>query len=566
MRKRFFVNGETTAALAQHGQYLIPATQLLEHAKSLNLPIARRVTETGVTLTAKTAGCDEIWIDVPYTPPTPPVKQEKPEEEGYEPYLWVGARIAWERMPELTLPYWPYQAVWAGDYGRSSLQLFVAEPGDRGILSTSPLIDTTDMWYRILGVRNDQAYIDEIAQLNQYGNSTVAVNDTETGLEHPNGLSEPGVNIGRDWVFYTRHGMYMTAWGWSPDWNIDGFVPVFEAHTNADLILDPLASSTAASQRVMDANARAVEGAWPLWDAVVVMDPKPGLQPGDGRNRVRDVDGRPIIGQTINGQYVIKVGLRATACINGPFEIDLEVRVGKAPNMRRRRERLTITRGSNLIQLVKPFGWNFANIDLNPEPEYFRISAENSHQANWWPGAVLADVANGTLSTEPYLLPARGFGGVYAGDIAYPCTEAEPMRFETYIFMVEPWSSGWLREEDGTELWDRAIAWGLGFGTFFLGSGAFDDVMVNQAVLAEVRALATINDVMGKVFHVTWTGTSFAVELVSAPTPLWSGGTYLGDTPWVRAILDAATVRTAVWMLGGGTAFGGPDVIDFQDT
>lgn len=454
LRKRFFINGEPAPALELHTPYLKPAYKLLDQVRAqmgdtLQQLVQRVDLEDGARLEAHVRhGQAEIWIDIPRSVGV----TQQDEDEEFRPYLWVGARVAWERMP----PFADYGAFYEALGGnlRDVCQLHVWEPGGNGIIGTAPLLPIEFLQggttlEAVAVVAAMQGVVPEHAQ--------VAAEMGYVTHTPPAGSGLDPIELGYYKFLYTRHMMYMTAWGFSPLVTLDsasGTLPTYDPRH----IYDPLEGDDQWTKRQINieldteanetGDTSAFATTWPLWDSVVVLDPYFGkVGPTDKRGflPVKEVAEREELpfgrSQVIAGNYVIKVGAKGFTCPAQNIEIDLEVRVSKNPHMKRRRYQITVPNAGYAARLITPYGWQWPQGESWPCPEY---SGTNPHSHNWWQGAVLANVRQGTQQRVELLVPSHGFEPAQFEFGCPPNTGGTVPGNELYIGWVMTASGAWL--------------------------------------------------------------------------------------------------------------------------
>lgn len=399
LRKRFFVNGKPSAGLEMHAPYIKTARRLLAYVQNqmgvgVRQYSQRIALEDGAKIEAHMRhGQAEIWIDVPRVG-----GEKKPVKvEVKTPYLWVGARIAWERMGD------------GAGYSPFALILSVTEPSidgkPQGIVSNVPVFQ-----YPSGSGASGGAQWDGFDAANPRPPQVLP--KWWSGAE-PDAEGFP-VNVQA-----SQHGLYMTAvtmphYTTSPfAYEAPGNVPVHAGnYLGRAAIYDPLDPTDAPAPRDMGAQSgdtHFVNGV-PLWDAVAVLDPSPQMHPGDNRKGVLNLrqmrealdlpSGEGVI---IGGNYIIKVGA-SELCTSAPLEVDIEVRVLKAPDTVTQRFQVTVPYGSDLSANIHPYG------EIFPDNRQFcPHESRNNPHANWWQGAVLANPRSGAVRQESYYVPDHGF-------------------------------------------------------------------------------------------------------------------------------------------------------------
>lgn len=422
----------------------------------------------------------------PYSEDHPKKEVEEPTEQ--HPYLWIGARIAWERMPAGTAHY---------DDGSLLLAVFeppkLSDPPDvGGVVSSVPV-----QWF---DAENDDNVFDAVwSEINLRDEITKA--RWWVSRKPATRYVDPGVTI-YPIVQVTPNGMYMVQFTnfdnqpLSAGLRRDGIDPG-QDYGGCDAPYDPIVEGspegeTAWEDRMFGAGGQYENStdSWPLWSQVVVLDPAPWVAPFDRRDTLTlyDKDNEPpgmftslgISPVARSGKYVIKVGC-GTECQNPttPMEVDLEVRVGKFPLMARKRFELTINNASSWTRNKAPYGLNIPDIQALLPCEY--PSGTNTHW-NWHPGAVVA-VPHGPVISDhldEVYLPPYGFtpapwSGIYEScgtqapvlifvAAAYPTSIAwEATLTHAFAFSVVNWDvpNPWRSpgsvvdpgSEDPTEMW-----------------------------------------------------------------------------------------------------------------
>lgn len=404
IRKRYFVEGEAVPATEQHAQYIKPAMKLLEQVRvemgellQGQQHLRRVMLADGAQLEAHWRhGQGEIHINLPRSSKSGDKKSEKDERK---PYLWIGARYAWERMgPD----------AW---HEPDSLIVAVFEPSidgvPQGIVCNVPVFE----------------YPEGIGATGGFSWQGYA----EANPRPPEVLSRWWSNTFIDAEGYqgnvqvSQHGLYMTAMSmpFSGANNFTYYGPGnIPAHwgnmAGPRMVYDPRATPEEIAARPWGVWSEDVKTDWfpeggPLWDVVAVLDPDPTRAPSDSRDDMLNI-GQMLEtlelptgeGQIIPGKYAIKIG-SAAPCY-GPAEVDLEVRVLKGPYTITKRFELTVPYGSGLYMNMTPYG------QVIPDHYSFcpHESGGNPH-ANWWQGAVLVDPRAGTAKRVEQYVPEHGF-------------------------------------------------------------------------------------------------------------------------------------------------------------
>ena len=410
LRKTFLLNGEAAKPGVEHAPYLKVAYNLLENvlsdAKKGGLPQRERTItlSDGTRITArKRFDQNDITIDVPtiHVPERHEtqvvetvdtiISHEEPKipEERVTPYLWVGARIAWDRIGADNY------------YEDDALNVQVFEPGVAGIVGNFPVFN-----YSASGGSNSYAPInprpDGVVPL--WWDSAITYSDSVKAQ-----------------VCTTQHGLYMTAMSMPNQWSnpllYDGPGsphPTSDYFGGPEVVYDPQATAAQLAARTRpiyyDDSFYGPNGL-ALWDAVTVLDPYPEMEPGDNRDnalnipQMIDACGLPAgDDQVLPGQYVVKVGAFG-ACM-GPVEVDIEVRVNKQPFTQTHQFSVTVDVGSDWYNNLHPYG-QFIPSGISQCPD--TDSRNNPHGNCWWQGAILVDVQNGLVSSSDFHVPEHGF-------------------------------------------------------------------------------------------------------------------------------------------------------------
>ena len=375
-------------------------------------------------------GTDAFTFDVPMsTTTTGGAEVTKPEgKEEKHPYLWVGARIAWERMTHSDANY---------HYDDGSLLLAVYEPPKVGGLPNGIVSYPPVRWYDEVDDANPSlAGGDTFSDLNPRPEAVKArwwlsPNFATRPYYPPQGIG--ATNASRPLVQMTDHGLYLVSSHLettSPNYaglrrdsvpeaglafqygGMDvPYHPIEEQGVeNADAWQDRMWGPAGAYQDEL--------GGWPLWTVVAVLDPEPWLPPSDTRDLLglfgeeggfKQLDIYPAV---IGGKYIIKVGCGTQCTYNGNnMHVDLEVIVGKHPWMTRKRFEIVVPRGSYWAGLQVPYGYAHPHLGSATVCGWMRDS--NPHWTNWYQGAITADVISGTIKHEEQTyIPSHGFDGV----------------------------------------------------------------------------------------------------------------------------------------------------------
>lgn len=400
IRKRFARNGEPAPYSPAHGAHLREAAKLLEqvladmaHAQRAQGERRLALRDGTVITAASRFGQHEIIIDVPHAPPQPKPKREPKETPVPHPYLWVGARIAWERMNNSN----DWHADWA-------LMVAVYEPGVEGIVSNFPVFNYPDNG--VYGGWNAEGYL----EVNPRPAHVIPLWWDSAFRDADNIAAQ---------VQTTRHGLYMTAMSmpnWDGNlfqyWGEGGPAPAGDYLMGSNVVYDPLATPAqlAARARPPEMETEWYDSDFPLWDVVTVLDPDPGMAPSDTRGQALNIaamcdafalpTGRK---QILPGQYAVKVG--SDGGCSGPIEVDIEVRVGKAPYTKTYRYAVSVEAGTDWYNNMHPYG----QIIPSWYSQCPTDSRNNPHGTCWWQGAVLIDVEKSEVERREFYVPAHGY-------------------------------------------------------------------------------------------------------------------------------------------------------------
>lgn len=416
LRKRYFINGEPSPANEQHTKYLKPAMKLLDYVRGqmgdqLQQHLQRVTLEDGAHIEAHMRhGQAEIWIDIPRVGG----KEEAEPRPEPLPYLWVGARVAWERMQDLITNY--------------ALGLHVFEPKLNGVASNYP----------IPRFEGTQPQLGTLREANPTPDAAPLAWTARTDAD--------GTRRG---IYTTRHGLYAAGMYMYP--NMHGY-PLY-LYGDFTFPHDPEAAEDDWQRRPYDVPGawgtppKAPDGTWPLWDVVCVLDPYEGrIDPTDRRellrlsDMARELDLPSGEGKIVSGDYVVKLA-SADGCNVVPLEVDLEVRVLKAPYTIRKRFEVTIPKGTSWPRPAFPYGHQWPSEWSSCPFE----SGNNPHAENWWQGAVLANPRGSIRRVEAYV-PAHGFAPE-GYDFDWECSDgAYPT--DIYIGVTKPLVTPWYDNED----------------------------------------------------------------------------------------------------------------------
>lgn len=549
VRKRF--SGDTHVAQ----EYTRDATKLLGFVKEqmgfagLN-QLSKQITlENGVVLFAASShGQDEIRIYAPPQPkPKPSHKEEKRGEEPH-PYLWVGARIMYEKSTNVP---------WGG------FSLTVSEPGQNGIV-----VGQGVYWGNYL---DSYSY----ASIAAPGDSSetpfdVAAQDAQWATRswipqgrHPNYISDRATDhiayseYGR--MAFTKHllrsydNLYSTN---SPRMGIR----VLSPH-------DPLGTPEQLAARTFPTGY--AETMKNLWEQVVVLDPdEGGRTPTSHRPEDREVldilsqaTGVSGVAMVLSGEYVIKVVAVGNTCawsnvaapnnygwnedcINyyDPIWIEIEVRVGKAPNTTTQRFEVEIERASEYYADLWPFGDTQGVV-----PQH----ADNIHRNCWWQGAILVDVLGGSIRKENYYVPDYVGTDIGCG-ITTPGT-CKRTKWDIYVQIFQPYcayATGSYSTEAATQVY------GLQTNA---RQGIYGQLSIPSRTLDQVKAAAAmvINDTTGEGLYKYDVETNIFIPVTNPPDDAtlnydagsYSSWEYIYRWQSLRACRGFAKVR-----LGRGSA------------
>ncbi len=322
--------------------------------------------------------------------------ERKPRDEPM-PYLWVGARIQYEKTTNV-----PY-----GAFG-----LVVIEPGDNAIVATHDQnwSSAQDRYYY------PPLYAGALA-------FDLAKQDIEVGTYYQNTPAHRRQYNIEQWdlsgsarMRFTRHGLRHYSIQSTVD-NTDG-IAIKGPH-------DPLGSEEQLAERFFPSDYPA---AWRnyLWDQVVVLDPdEGGMMPTSHRAGDREVldflashtgiSGRAMV---LGGAYAIKLVALGPSCrwsqsgqwwreqftgYYDPLPVEVEVRVGKFPYMVTQRFEITIDRYAEEPFHLYPFGTPATNVCTGA------YDGANPHSPAWWQGAILADPTALAIGVQDDYAPAPIF-------------------------------------------------------------------------------------------------------------------------------------------------------------
>ena len=215
-----------------------------------------------------------------------------------------------------------------------------------------------------------------------------------------------------------------------------------------------------------------------LWEQVIVLDPEDQEKEWTSTFSYKTITETipatavngpvkwKLKGKVLPGDYLINVSFDGPNCnayctenIPGPVNVLVEVRLGQPPGrIMKKRFTFTIAAARSPMRAHVPYGYD----------------GGNPHDINWIPGAIVANVALGTVGYDPDLVP-RGLGGgapldltCERGEVTLGSTFAEacagpgydqfcvpPLSAVTYDVELRPASPG-----PGTEERRRKRLWG----------------------------------------------------------------------------------------------------------
>ena len=489
-RRRYLVNGITSAGTELHARFIKPARELLEQVKNEMLPArlkqhSRRYTnEEGVKLSATSRfGQDEMVIDVPVEP-----KQRKPKDEQPDlkitPYLWVGARVVYntdERVGDF-----PVDAVQLG--------LLVVEPGRNGMV-LSPIASWNPLTKGDLRDPNQPPYV--------YQPLNLDAQDVEFEADRP-------------WVPPRRH--HYTAFDFTTQQQFTRHllrhydVSFYQGDEPDNLIQaphDPLATDADLAARVFPPDFAVDDQFRVLWDQVVVLDPdEGGAMPTSKRPQdkaalriMSEASGVSIASCVLAGDYIVKVFAFGSECKGtadvfpynnygwnetqtvyfNPLTVEVEVRVGKEPHTKRARFTTTISAYSENPTNVWPFG----------DPgELFAgtcLGGTNPHGPMWSQSAILANPLINTIKTV---------GGSYVPtDLFVPGGFVPPVcvrqYWDVYVQIFQPqcaYAAGFYGQEATDHIWPFILE---------VRQGLWGDLDIPE--ISEADILAAANSVIDPV-------------------------------------------------------------------
>ena len=393
-RKRFLINGITSALTTVHAKYLKPAREFLESVKQqanfgkLDQLTQRYENEDGVKFTASSRfGQDEMVIDVPHKVEEPVLEEKKPEEKA-APYLWVGARIV----------YTPTSNVTPG-----SFELMVMEPGSNGVLCENWEVGSGYSTALHLRVPSSGTYdpLDIADQTDGFYEQRPWVPLKRLSF------SAKDVNSGvSNTQFFTRHLMRHYSINYITASETNLIQPPHDPKETAELIAARVPSQYGSF------------GTETLWDQVVVCDPdEGGAKPTS--MRALDKETLKLLGEAtgrspgsciIQGNYIIKVMAVGVNCkestVAAPYNygwnedltdypdsmtIEVEVRVGKEPHTLTKRFTTVVSAYSEIFRDMHPFG------DFNAVNIANCIGGSNPHNTCWSQSAIIANPTANTI-------------------------------------------------------------------------------------------------------------------------------------------------------------------------
>lgn len=322
-------------------------------------------------------------------------KSSKPEPK---PYLWVGARIRWEDYPD-------------DNYTPSSdaLMVYVSEPGKNRVLANQ-YWDFLPVYFDNNGnfapgfhgnLVDPTHTINLDTQDNQndyfgWGGEAATDRYQYSMFDSREGIFSGGA------LYFSKHGLRMyTLWN-----GVEGSL--------GGTPYDP-------QQTPEKVAARQFPGWWGpdnryLWDVVVVLDPEEGMteptshRPEDRAN-LRLIQSAGVAsgqGMVLSGEYAICIGSVGIDCPEAkkvlwgwddertfyppPLRVDVEVRVGKAPDTVVQKFTLEVPRYNDFFRCIIPFG--VPVFIAAGDCEYGGV---NPHINNWCPTTILVDVEAGSI-------------------------------------------------------------------------------------------------------------------------------------------------------------------------
>ena len=457
----------------------------------VNVGALKKVLADGTVIQVSTimgglADIDKVKISHPLVHQHAEGGGRQPVEEP-SPYLWVGARVMWEKMQNTFLWY-------------DCLGLMVIEPGENGIVTGA-----------------GQAW-DNLGN-NQY----IEVIDPDPfGIYTPFDIAaqEARWQLSRPWVPKGRAGLRLAAY--DPEngtrklrFTKHGLrhydIANHNGQASTGLIQLPHDPDETAAQIAQRLGPPGYDPPVSLWDQVVVLDPDEG---GAAPTSQRAADRRLLdllqqhtgyVGPTmvLPGEYVIKLIAIGNECgydnpdtppyplqgwaeplrYDDPLFVELEVRVGKVPFTQTQRIEVEIPRYSQYFHSMWPFG-DFNNPDFSCPKQFER---PNNHVACWWQGAVLADVQNGTISTvKDEYAPTPVFDTQAKYDMDAAC--GRRIAYDTYCFVQPPYSDVDVPADLATEAHNL-------LDVLFFPAQSFRDY---ADVLAAANALPCVS---GQLYH-----------------------------------------------------------------
>jgi len=504
-RRRYLINGVTSAATTLHTKYIKPAREFLEAMKQqmklggLQQLTQRYENEDGVKFTAASRfGQDEMIIDVPVTGGGGEEKEE-PKEKG-APYLWVGARMVYTPDSDMT----PGQFL-----------LMVIEPGKNQLV-----VDEQAAWRQV----NDGATTPWLLEEHTATFTTAGV-PLDISAQDTNFRAHwPWVPVGRnDYKAVASGGSLIFTKHLLRHYGIASIV----VDGNPDNLIqpphDPLGTPEQLAARVP--NQYGSYGTQTLWDQVVVADPDEGGAPPTSR-RPKDLEALKLLSKAtgigipnciLPGDYIIKVMAVGVECkwSNTPFPnnydwnenvvnymqpmtIEVEVRVGKAPHTLTKKFTTVLSAYSEQLRDVWPFG-NFTPIDVQQ-----CVGGDNPHGPWWSQSAILANpIANAirlTNDVPDVFVPSQTF------------SICNRQYWDIYVAVFQPWcayATGSYASEVANQIYN-----GLVVNARRETYGPVDVPLITQAQIAAAAAVVIDSSTGEGLYHYDYptnTFTKFAV-------------------------------------------------------
>lgn len=453
VRKRFFVNGEPAPMSAFHGEYVIPAMNLLNECIRAGIPQriqfvrdeSPKLIDTQILgfpptdfdqFTQQVIGATvrvkinepEIWIDLDVRTSARSVRPSGEEDD--EPYFWVGARLSSD--------FWGAGNGWG--YDDTLFQLLVQEPDKEFGVPNQEVGNALHIFRRDSTPHTHvSSYLDDAIYGAGYkANPVVQITD--------HGLCFTGINhMPIQWmpnpVFY-YYGQPQDYW-----WINDGGDDAAEAGWARNAAFDPRFDGGTA--RGTDPYGSVV----PLWDFCAWLDPSKAVDtPNQHLKNVlqmpeayRNLGIQP---KVLAGQYAVKIALIDGWCLGRDWaagrnnKIEVEVRVGKGQSQIRKRFIVEPMQWSTYNRVACTYGFERPpNVGSWCNYEY----GNNPHWKNWWQGAILVDIKAKTIEARPYYCPTNG--SFHPGEIMsnWEC-DATPQFQITFLGTAMPWSTYYQTE------------------------------------------------------------------------------------------------------------------------